>query len=60
LSLTDDENSLNEALNMISLFFHLFWTEKNFDKTHVVWIGARQGCGWELKTNTDIEWNHSG
>jgi hypothetical protein len=26
----------------------------------VFWIGARRGCGLELKTNTDIEWNHSG
>jgi hypothetical protein len=26
----------------------------NFDKTQVIWIGARRGCGLELKTNTDI------
>jgi hypothetical protein len=60
LSLADDENSLNEALNMISLFSICSGLRANFDKTQVVWIGARQGCGLELKTNTDIEWNHSG
>ena len=60
LSLADDENSLHEALNMISLFSICFGLRANFDKTQVVWIGARQGCGLELKTNTDIEWNHSG
>ena len=60
LSLADDENSLNEALNMISLFSICSGLRANFDKTQVVWIGARQGCGLELKTHTDIEWNHSG
>jgi hypothetical protein len=59
LSLADDENSLNEALNMISLFSICSGLRANFDKTQVVWIGARRGCGLELKTNTDIEWNHS-
>ena len=60
LSLADDENSLNEALNMISLFPICSGLRANFDKTQVVWIGARRGCGLELKTNIDIEWNHSG
>jgi hypothetical protein len=44
---------------MISLFSICSGQKANFDKTQVVWIGARQGCGLELKTNTDIEWNHS-
>jgi hypothetical protein len=43
-----------------SLFSICSGQKANFDKTQVVWIGARQGCGLELKTNTDIEWNHSG
>ena len=60
LSLAVDENSLNEALNMISLFSICSGLRANFDKTQVVWIGARRCCGLELKTNTDIEWNHSG
>jgi hypothetical protein len=60
LSLADDEHSLNEALNMISPFSICSELRANLDKTQVVCIGARQGCGLELKTNTDIEWNHSG
>jgi hypothetical protein len=48
LSLADDENSLNEALNMISLFSICSGLRANFDKTQVVWIGARRGCGLEL------------
>ena len=59
LSLAVDENSLNEALNMISLFSICSGLRANLNKTQVVWIGARWGCGLELKTNTDIEWNHS-
>jgi hypothetical protein len=49
LSLADDENSLNEVLNMISLFSICSGLRANFDKTQVVWIGARQGCGLNLK-----------
>ena len=45
---------------MISLFSICSGLRADLDKTQVVWIGARQGCGLELKTNTDIEWNHSG
>ena len=47
LSVADDENSLNEALNMISLFSICSGRRANFDKTQVVWIGARRGCGLE-------------
>lgn len=48
LSLADDENSLNEALNMISLFSICSGLRANFDKTQVVWIGVRRGCALEL------------
>jgi hypothetical protein len=60
MTTADDENSLNEALDMISLFSICSGLKANFDKTQVVWIGTKRGCGLELKTNTDIEWNHSG
>ena len=49
MSTADDENSLNEALDMISLFSICSGLKANFDKTQVVWIGARRAVDWNLK-----------
>ena len=60
LFLDDNEVSLNSALNRIAMFASCSGLRANFDKTQVVWIGARRGCGVELKTDKKIMWNHTG
>ncbi|XP_063408202.1 uncharacterized protein LOC134691566 [Mytilus trossulus] len=60
LILDDSEESLNSALDKIDLFYSCSGLKANFEKTQVIWIGAKRGCGEELNTNKTIIWNHSG
>ena len=58
--LGDDEKSLNMALHIIDYFAGCSGLRANFDKTQVLWFGAKRGCGEELKTQKPIIWNHEG
>ena len=56
----DDEKSLNTALNVVDRFAGCSGPRINFDKTQVLWFGAKQGSGEELRTQKPIVWNHEG
>ena len=49
LILGDDEKSLNVALHIIDCFADCSGLLANFDKTQVLWFGAKRGCGEELR-----------
>ena len=56
----DDEKSLNTALDIVDRFACCSGLRANFDKTQVLWFGAKRGCGEELITQKPIVWNHEG
>ena len=60
LILEDDKQTVNNALDVVELFYSCSGLRANFEKTQAVWIGARRGCGQELNTTRLIKWNHSG
>ena len=60
LTLEDDEISINSALISIENFAKCSGLKANFDKTTVLWIGAKRGCGEEIRTVHPISWNHNG
>ena len=56
----EDEVSLNTALDIVDKFAGCSGLRANFDKTQVLWFGAKRGCGEELRTQKPIIWNHGG
>ena len=60
LTLSDDKDSLNESLNCINNFANCSGLKANFEKTSVIWIGAKRGCGEEINTILPVLWNHGG
>ena len=60
LILGDDSKSLQKALHIIALFGQCSGLKTNFDKSQAVWIGAKRGCGEEIRTKENIAWNHQG
>lgn len=54
LTLDDDETSLDEVFKILLKFSECAGLRVNLDKTHLIWIGSKKGCGEELlpdKTN---------
>ena len=56
----DDEKSLNTELDIVDRYAGCSGLRANFDKTQVLWFGAKRGCGEELRTKKPIIWNHDG
>ena len=55
LTLSDDDTSLNSALSLIDLFSKYSGLNVNYDKTEVVWIGARRGCMDQIQTTKALK-----
>ena len=45
---------------LIKIFGECSGLKANFEKTQAVWIGAKRGCGEEIRTVEPIIWNHEG
>ena len=60
LTLSDDIDSVNQALYPIHEFANCSGLKANFDKTQAVWIGAKRGCGETQDTQMNITWNLEG
>ncbi len=60
LTLSDDDVSLNSALNIIEKFSKVSGLNVNFNKTEVVWIGVKRGCMDKLQTQENLTWNFGG
>ena len=60
LTLSDDKDSLNESLKCINNFANCSGLKANFEKTSVIWIGAKRGCGEEINTILPVLWSHGG
>ena len=60
LALGDDVLSLKSALKCIENFGQCSGLRANFTKTQAVWIGGKRGCGEEIETEENIDWNHNG
>ena len=52
--------SLKSALRCIENFGQCSGLRANFTKTQAVWIGGKRGCGEEIETEENIDWNHNG
>ena len=48
------------CLKCIENFGQFFGLRTNFTKTQAVWIGGKRGCGEEIETEENIDWNHNG
>ena len=60
LLLSDDEKSLNTALEQIANFAKCSGLKANFEKTQVIWIGAKRGCRDQIPTRKPLLWNLTG
>lgn len=60
LTLADDLDILNAAIDCIDSFAHWSGLRANFNKTQALWIGVKRGCGENYQTNHQLYWNHEG
>jgi len=56
LLLDGSEHSLNSALNMLDDFALFSGLKVNFDKTHVIWIGALKYSTRSIKSKYKLTW----
>jgi len=60
LTLDDDETSLDEVFKILLKFSECTGLRANLDKTHLIWIGSKKGCGEELLPDKKFIWIHNG
>ena len=48
--------SLNETLNVLSIFSNFSGLRINYDKTHAVWIGLKKFSSASIKTRWKLCW----